>query len=89
MNVAANIFVIKLGVAVGGAVLGWVLAYFHYAANSAAQPASAVHGVVLLFTLVPALFYVLTALSIKFYGLTENKMNGIVTDLKNGTFAQS
>jgi GPH family glycoside/pentoside/hexuronide:cation symporter len=89
MNVAANIFVIKLGVAVGGAVLGWVLAYFHYAANSAAQPASAVHGVVLLFTLVPALFYVLTAFSIKFYGLTENRMNGIVTDLKNGTFAQS
>lgn len=89
MNVAANIFVIKLGVAVGGAILGWVLAYFHYAANSAAQPASAVHGVMLLFTLVPALFYVLTAFSIKFYGLTENRMNGIVTDLKNGTFAQS
>ncbi|MBL0812821.1 MFS transporter, partial [Klebsiella michiganensis] len=32
MNVAANIFVIKLGVAVGGAILGWVLAYYHYAA---------------------------------------------------------
>ncbi|EPL8736793.1 glycoside-pentoside-hexuronide (GPH):cation symporter, partial [Klebsiella quasipneumoniae] len=32
MNVAANIFVIKLGVAVGGAILGWILAYFHYAA---------------------------------------------------------
>ncbi|HBU9294029.1 TPA: MFS transporter, partial [Klebsiella pneumoniae] len=31
MNVAANIFVIKLGVAVGGAILGWILAYFHYA----------------------------------------------------------
>ena len=30
MNVAANIFVIKLGVAVGGAILGWVLAYFNY-----------------------------------------------------------
>ncbi|PCQ19221.1 MFS transporter, partial [Klebsiella pneumoniae] len=34
MNVAANIFVIKLGVAVGGAILGWILAYFHYAANT-------------------------------------------------------
>ena len=29
MNVAANIFVIKLGVAVGGAILGWILAYYH------------------------------------------------------------
>ncbi|EPG8341741.1 glycoside-pentoside-hexuronide (GPH):cation symporter [Klebsiella oxytoca] len=89
MNVAANIFVIKLGVAVGGAILGWVLAYYHYAANTTVQPASAVHGVVLLFTLVPSIFYVLTAVSINFYGLTENRMNGIVDDLKKGTFAES
>lgn len=68
MNVAANIFVIKLGVAVGGAILGWILAYFHYAANTTVQSASAVQGVVLLFTLVPSVFYVLTAVSIKFYG---------------------
>ncbi len=47
MNVAANIFVIKLGVAVGGAILGWILAYFHYAANTTVQSASAVQGVVL------------------------------------------
>ncbi|WP_242481555.1 MFS transporter, partial [Klebsiella pneumoniae] len=89
MNVAANIFVIKLGVAVGGAILGWILAYFHYAANTTVQSASAVQGVVLLFTLVPSVFYVLTAVSIKFYGLTENRMNGIVDDLKHGTFAES
>ncbi|MFI4464086.1 glycoside-pentoside-hexuronide (GPH):cation symporter [Klebsiella pneumoniae] len=89
MNVAANIFVIKLGVAVGGAILGWILAYFHYAANTTVQSASAVQGVVLLFTLVPSVFYVLTAVSIKFYSLTENRMNGIVDDLKHGTFAES
>lgn len=89
MNVAANIFVIKLGVAVGGAILGWILAYFHYAANTTVQSASAVQGVVLLFTLVPSVFYVLTAVSIKFYGLTENRMNSIVDDLKHGTFAES
>lgn len=89
MNVAANIFVIKLGVAVGGAILGWILAYYHYAANTAVQPASAVQGVVLLFTLVPSVFYVLTAVSIKFYGLTEKRMNGIVDDLNHGTFAES
>lgn len=89
MNVAANIFVIKLGVAVGGAILGWIFAYFHYAANTTVQSASAVQGVVLLFTLVPSVFYVLTAVSIKFYSLTENRMNGIVDDLKHGTFAES
>ncbi|MGL5698877.1 MAG: glycoside-pentoside-hexuronide (GPH):cation symporter [Kluyvera sp.] len=89
MNVAANIFVIKLGVAVGGAILGWVLAYFHYQSGVAVQPsASAGQGVMLLFTLVPAVFYVLTAFSIKFYGLNEARMNRIVGDLSKGTFAQ-
>lgn len=57
--------------------------------NGALQSASAVQGVVLLFTLVPSVFYVLTAVSIKFYSLTENRMNGIVDDLKHGTFAES
>lgn len=89
MNVAANIFVIKLGVAVGGAILGWVLAYFHYESGVTSQSDSAAQGVMLLFTLIPALFYVLTAFSIKFYRLNEDRMNHVVDDLKNGTFAHS
>ncbi|MGU9868797.1 glycoside-pentoside-hexuronide (GPH):cation symporter [Kluyvera ascorbata] len=89
MNVAANIFVIKLGVAVGGAILGWVLAYFHYESGVSSQSDSAAQGVMLLFTLVPALFYVLTAFSIKFYRLNEDQMNHVVDGLKNGTFAHS
>lgn len=89
MNVAANIFVIKLGVAVGGAILGWVLAYFNYESGVATQSASAAQGVMLLFTLVPAVFYVLTAFSIKFYGLNETRMNSVVDDLKKGAFSQS
>lgn len=75
INVAANIFVIKLGVAVGGAILGWVLAWFNYESNSEVQSESAVQDVILLFTLIPWLFYLLTAFSTKFYGLTENVMN--------------
>lgn len=89
MNVAANIFVIKLGVAVGGAILGWVLAYFNYESGVATQSASAAQGVMLLFTLVPAVFYVLTAFSIKFYGLNEARMDRVVDDLKKGTFSRS
>ncbi|MDY0419471.1 glycoside-pentoside-hexuronide (GPH):cation symporter [Enterobacter sp. 170198] len=89
MNVAANIFVIKLGVAVGGAILGWVLAGFNYESNSTVQSQSAVQGVILLFTLIPSLFYLLTAFSIKFYKLNENVMNGVVNDLNKGEFANS
>jgi len=88
MNVAANIFVIKLGVAVGGAILGWVLAGFEYQASAAVQSPQAVQGVVWLFTLIPSLFYLLTALAIKFYRLDEQVMNIVVTDLNNGKFAK-
>ncbi|UYM55536.1 glycoside-pentoside-hexuronide (GPH):cation symporter [Leclercia adecarboxylata] len=88
MNVAANIFVIKLGVAVGGAILGWVLAGFEYQASAAVQSPQAVQGVVWLFTLIPSLFYLLTALAIKFYRLDEQVMNTVVTDLNNGKFAK-
>ena len=44
------------------------------------QSASAAQGVTLFFTIIPAIFYILTTFSIKFYGLTEARMNGIVTD---------
>lgn len=87
MNVAANIFVIKLGVAVGGAIIGWVLAFYGYATNSDTQPDGAVDGVIMLFTLLPALFYLLTAVSIKFYQLTADKMHAVVQDLQKGQFA--
>ena len=89
MNVAANIFVIKLGVAVGGPSSAGYWPISITPLTPRCSRLSAVQGVVLLFTLVPSVFYVLTAVSIKFYGLTENRMNGIVDDLKHGTFAES
>ncbi|EOL8943779.1 glycoside-pentoside-hexuronide (GPH):cation symporter [Cronobacter dublinensis] len=89
MNVAANIFVIKLGVALGGAVLGWVLAFYGYAANGQTQSAAAIQGIVMLFTVIPSLFYVITALAIKFYRLTEPAMNAVVRDLSEGKFSPS
>jgi len=89
MNVAANIFVIKLGVAVGGAILGWVLAYYGYASSSRVQSAEALYGIVLLFSVIPSVFYLLTAIAIRYYGLTESRMNAIVTDLNHGVFAES
>ncbi|MBB1201238.1 MFS transporter [Enterobacteriaceae bacterium 89] len=89
MNVAANIFVIKLGVAVGGAILGWVLAYYGYASGSSVQSAEAIGGIVLLFSVIPSVFYVLTAIAIKFYSLNEARMNVVVSDLNRGAFAGS
>lgn len=86
MNVAANIFIIKLGVAIGGALTGWGLAWFGYQAGVEQQSAEAVRGVLILFTVLPAVFYIITAISIRYYKLTEDKMNSIVGDLRVGKF---
>ena len=75
MNVAANIFIIKLGVAIGGALTGWGLAFYGYQAGVEQQSAEAIRGVLILFTVLPAIFYLITAISIRFYQLTEDKMN--------------
>ncbi|MEB4675714.1 glycoside-pentoside-hexuronide (GPH):cation symporter [Enterobacteriaceae bacterium G50] len=86
MNVAANIFIIKLGVAIGGALTGWGLAYFGYQAGVEQQSAEAIRGVLILFTVLPAIFYLITAISIRYYKLTEDKMITIVSDLSKGQF---
>ncbi|MFP5594567.1 glycoside-pentoside-hexuronide (GPH):cation symporter [Kluyvera sp. 142486] len=88
MNVAANIFIIKLGVAIGGALTGWGLAFYGYQAGVEQQSAEAVRGVLILFTVLPAIFYLITAISIRYYRLTEDRMNHIVTDLSQGKFQQ-
>lgn len=88
MNVAANIFIIKLGVAIGGALTGWGLAFYGYQAGVEQQSAEAVRGVLILFTVLPAIFYLITAISIRYYRLTEDRMNHIVADLSKGKFQQ-
>ncbi|HGH3373010.1 TPA: glycoside-pentoside-hexuronide (GPH):cation symporter [Kluyvera cryocrescens] len=88
MNVAANIFIIKLGVAIGGALTGWGLAFYGYQAGVEQQSAEAIRGVLILFTVLPAIFYLITAVSIRYYRLTEDRMNAIVSDLSEGKFQQ-
>ena len=88
MNVAANIFIIKLGVAIGGALTGWGLAFYGYQAGVEQQSAEAIRGVLILFTVLPAIFYLITAVSIRYYRLTEDRMNAIGSALSEGKFQQ-
>lgn len=81
INIAANVFIIKLGVAIGGAILGWLLAYFGYLVNTSEQSADVTRGIALLFSVIPAFFYMAAALSIKLYKLNSSKMAEIIDDL--------
>jgi glycoside/pentoside/hexuronide:cation symporter, GPH family len=66
------LFFLKTGMAVGGALLGWFLALYDYHPKASAQSPETIHGIALLFTLVPALGHLLLAGLVQLYKL-DNK----------------
>ncbi|RME69634.1 MAG: MFS transporter [Verrucomicrobia bacterium] len=77
---SASLFATKLGIAVGGAISGWMLSFFGFVPN-AEQSETALTGIRVLFSIMPAGFAVLTALSIFFYPITEERIQRIEREL--------
>jgi GPH family glycoside/pentoside/hexuronide:cation symporter len=71
----------KLGWAIGGPVAVWLLANFGYQA-SVAQTPHALHGILLLFTVIPAVGFLLTGLGMAFYPLNEARMKKLQGELQ-------
>ncbi|MGA2672793.1 MAG: glycoside-pentoside-hexuronide (GPH):cation symporter [Terracidiphilus sp.] len=71
----------KLGWAIGGPVTVWLLAQFGYRA-SVAQTPHALHGILLLFTVIPASGFLLTGLGLLFYPLNEARMKKMQGELQ-------
>ena len=76
MNFSANLFALKMGVAVGGASAGWLLAAFDYVPN-AQQSAGAILGISLIFAVFPGICCLLVALISRWYTLDEKRMQEI------------
>jgi GPH family glycoside/pentoside/hexuronide:cation symporter len=77
---AASLFALKLGVAFGGALLGWILAGYGYQENQE-QTASALKGIRMCMSVYPAVFALLGAAIMLFYPLNNLRMKQIETDL--------
>ncbi|MGB8319603.1 MAG: MFS transporter, partial [Ignavibacteriaceae bacterium] len=77
---AASLFALKLGLSLGGALVGWVLAYHGYVANAAQTPES-MDGIQLLMSFYPAAFGIIGGLIMIFYPLTNKMMINIEEDL--------
>ncbi|MGA2348955.1 MAG: MFS transporter [Terracidiphilus sp.] len=71
----------KLGWAIGGPVAVWLLANFGYQA-SVAQTPHALHGILLLFSVIPAVGFLLTGLGMIFYPLNEARMKKMQGELQ-------
>ncbi len=76
MVYSAVVFFIKLGVAVGGALAGWLLAYYGYQADIE-QNENTLHGILLSFTIFPAIGSFLVAWVMRWYQLDEQKITEI------------
>ena len=76
MAFSAHLLVIKLGLAIGGAMTGWLLAYYGYQANQA-QTEQALAGIVLLVALLPVICGLANGIIIKFYRLTSAEMHAL------------
>jgi len=80
MNFSANLFALKMGVAVGGAAAGWLLAGFDYVPG-AEQSAKAILGISLIFAVFPGICSLGVAFISRFYTLSENRMKEIQAEL--------
>jgi GPH family glycoside/pentoside/hexuronide:cation symporter len=75
------IFFIKLGVALGGAIAGWLLGFYDYQADTA-QTVETQQGILLSFTLLPAIGSFIVAAIMTKYHLTDDKIDEIQDKLR-------
>ena len=77
---AASLFALKMGVALGGAALAWILAWYGYKANQPQTPQS-LQGLRLAMSMYAAIPAVIGALLMVFYPLSNRRMTMIEADL--------
>lgn len=78
---SAGSFATKFGGGLAGAIIGGILAYFHYDGMDARAIEGAIPGIVMLMSWVPALVAGLAALIMLAYPLNQRKMDEITTEL--------
>jgi glycoside/pentoside/hexuronide:cation symporter, GPH family len=84
VSFAGTLFVLKLGLALSGAVIGWTLAACGYVAGGETQSPQTLRWIVALFTLFPAVCYALSAVATRKYRLRRAEMNSIAAALNSG-----
>lgn len=77
---SAAVLAQKVGLAIGTAMLGWLLGHYGYVANAVQTP-RALLGIHVVFALLPGVFALLSGLAIFFYRLDDRTVKQIETDL--------
>ncbi len=82
MNFAFNLFCIKLAWASSAGIISLVFIFVAYQPGAGNQTAASLHGMTSMETLLPALFHLLLALTIRACKLNNPMMSRISTDLR-------
>ncbi|AUX92575.1 glycoside-pentoside-hexuronide (GPH):cation symporter [Mixta gaviniae] len=69
--------VLKMGMAVSGAIVGWTLGLSGYVAQAPQQNGSAMLAIIALFSLIPGVLSLLSALTMRWYRLNDDTMREI------------
>lgn len=77
------LFFLKIGAAIGGAILGWSLAAYGYVGQADSQSPEVIGGIVLMFTLAPAVGHLLLAGLVQFYKLDNQTCREIHVELES------
>lgn len=77
---AASLFALKVGLTLGGAIVGWSLALFGFVANQDQSPET-LNGIIMLMSFIPAVFGFIGGGLMLFYPLTNKMMEKIEEDL--------
>ncbi len=83
LTFSATLFALKLGMALAGAMTGWMLAGYGYDGNLAEQSESAQRGIIILFTAVPAITATLGAILVTRYKLDDATLIEVQDRLNN------
>lgn len=74
---STNLFAIKLGIALGGAFIGWLLSWSGYVGGADVQPENAVNTVALLFSVYPAILVFSLVIIMNHYTLNDARLEAI------------
>ncbi|WBM70001.1 MFS transporter [Buttiauxella sp. WJP83] len=82
ISFSGNLFFLKLGLAIAGAMVGFLLSWYGYDAGAKQQSPESINGIVMLFTIIPGVGYLITAGVVRLLKVDREMMQRIQTDLE-------
>lgn len=82
ISFSGNLFFLKLGLAIAGAMVGFLLSWYGYDAGAKQQSPESINGIVMLFTIIPGVGYLITAGVVRLLKVDSETMRRIQADLE-------